>query len=46
MKNLDVLLREETKVPIIVAEDPLTAIVIGSGMALDNLAVLKDVIIT
>jgi len=45
LKNLDVLLREETKVPIILAEDPLTAIVIGSGMALDNLAVLKDVII-
>jgi len=45
LKNLDILLREETKVPIILAEDPLTAIVIGSGMALDNLAVLKDVII-
>ncbi|MCF8142554.1 MAG: rod shape-determining protein [Deltaproteobacteria bacterium] len=45
LKNLDVLLREETKVPITLAEDPLTAIVIGSGMALDNLAVLKDVII-
>ncbi len=45
LKNLDVLLREETKVPIIVSEDPLTAIVIGSGMALDNLAKLKDVII-
>ncbi|MDQ1333511.1 MAG: rod shape-determining protein MreB [Thermodesulfobacteriota bacterium] len=45
LKNLDVLLREETKVPIILAEDPLTAIVIGSGMALDNLAMLKEVII-
>ena len=45
LKNLDILLREETKVPIIIADDPLTAIVIGSGMALDNLAVLKDVII-
>lgn len=45
LKNLDILLREETKVPIILADDPLTAIVIGSGMALDNLAVLKDVII-
>jgi rod shape-determining protein MreB and related proteins len=45
LKNLDALLREETKVPIIIAEDPLTAIVVGSGMALDNLSVLKDVII-
>jgi rod shape-determining protein MreB len=45
LRNLDVLLREETKVPIILAEDPLTAIVIGSGMALDNLAKLKEVIV-
>lgn len=45
LKNLDVLLREETKVPIILSEDPLTAIVIGSGMALDNLAKLREVII-
>jgi len=45
LKNLDVLLREETKVPIILSEDPLTAIVIGSGMALDNLAKLRDVIV-
>jgi rod shape-determining protein MreB and related proteins len=45
LKNLDVLLREETKVPIILAEDPLTAIVLGSGMALDNLSKLREVII-
>jgi rod shape-determining protein MreB len=45
LKNLDVLLREETKLPIILAEDPLTTIVLGSGMALDNLGMLKDVII-
>lgn len=45
LKNLDILLREETKLPIIIAEDPLTTIVLGSGMALDNLGMLKDVII-
>jgi rod shape-determining protein MreB len=45
LKNLDLLLREETKLPIILAEDPLTTIVLGSGMALDNLAKLKDVIV-
>jgi rod shape-determining protein MreB len=43
LKNLDTLLREETGLPIIVAESPLTAVVLGSGMALDELDLLKDV---
>ncbi len=43
LKNLDVLLREETGLPIIVAESPLTSVVMGSGMALDELDLLKDV---
>ncbi|MBW1868795.1 MAG: rod shape-determining protein [Deltaproteobacteria bacterium] len=37
LKNLDVLLREETKLPITITEDPLSTVVLGSGMALDNL---------
>jgi rod shape-determining protein MreB len=43
LRNLDKLLREETGLPIIVAESPLTAVVMGSGMALDELDLLKDV---
>jgi len=43
LKNLDVLLREETGLPIIVCESPLTAVVLGSGQALDELDLLKDV---
>ena len=43
LKNLDKLLREETGLPIIVAESPLTAVVLGSGKALDELDLLKDV---
>ena len=45
LKNLDVLLREETKLPITIAEDPLSAVVLGSGKALDNLSILKEVMI-
>jgi len=45
LKNLDVLLREETKLPITITEDPLSTIVLGSGMALDNIAMLKEVTI-
>jgi len=43
LKNLDVLLREETGLPIIVCDSPLTAVVLGSGRALDELDLLKDV---
>lgn len=43
LKNLDVLLREETMIPITVAEDPLTAVARGSGMALQNIGILREV---
>ncbi len=45
LKNLDKLLREETNLPIIIADDPLSSVVLGSGMALDNLDILKEVMI-
>jgi rod shape-determining protein MreB len=45
LKNLDVLLREETKLPITITEDPLSAVVLGSGKALDDMALLKEVAI-
>lgn len=43
--NLDKLLREETSLPIIVADDPLTTVAMGSGQTLDNIETLKRVII-
>ena len=43
LHNLDVLLREETGLPIIVAENPLTTVVMGTGMVLDELVFLKEV---
>jgi len=45
LKNLDLLLREETGLPITVTEDPMSTVVLGSGKALDNLAILKEVMI-
>lgn len=45
LKNLDVLLREETKLPITITEDPLSTVVLGSGKALDNMNVLREVMI-
>ena len=46
LKNLDKLLREESGLPIKITEDPLSTVALGSGMALDNLEILKQVIIT
>ncbi len=45
LKNLDKLLREETGLPITIAEDPLSTIAIGSGMTLNNIEFLKQVAI-
>ncbi|SEM27961.1 rod shape-determining protein MreB [Syntrophus gentianae] len=45
LRNLDVLIREETGLPITIAADPLTTVAIGAGMALDQLDVLKEVAI-
>ncbi len=44
LKNLDVLLREETRLPITIAEDPLSDVVIGAGNALTNLSTMKEVV--
>jgi rod shape-determining protein MreB len=43
LKNLDILIREETGLPITIADDPLTVVARGAGMALDHLDVLKEV---
>jgi rod shape-determining protein MreB len=46
LKSLDRLLREETSLPITVTEDPLSTVALGSGRALDNLEMLREVVIT
>lgn len=43
LKNVDVLLREETGLPIVVDESPLSTVVIGCGKTLDNLSILREV---
>tara|TARA_R110002096_G_scaffold350395_2_gene543501 strand:- start:75446 stop:76480 length:1035 start_codon:yes stop_codon:yes gene_type:complete len=43
LKNIDVLLREETGLPIMVCENPQLAVVLGTGRSLDELSLLKDI---
>jgi len=45
LKNLDSLLKDETGMPIIVADDPLSSVVLGSGQALDNIEILREIAI-
>jgi rod shape-determining protein MreB len=43
LKNIDLLVRESTGLPAIIAEDPLTTVARGAGMALDHIDILKEV---
>ncbi len=45
LKNLDVLLREETGLPVMVCDDPVSAVVLGSGKTLDHIDLLREVTI-
>ncbi len=43
LKGMDQLITEATDLPVVVAEDPLTAVVRGVGKALDDLPLLKRI---
>jgi len=44
LKGLDILIQEEIKMPARIIEDPVTAVVRGAGMVLENLDELRDVL--
>ena len=43
LRNLDKRLRDETGLPVLVAENPLTSVVLGAGMILSDLPLLRRV---
>ena len=45
LKGLDKLLREDTSLPIFTVDDPLATVVMGTGIALDNMRTMRDVCI-
>ncbi|MBI5571036.1 MAG: rod shape-determining protein [Desulfomonile tiedjei] len=45
LKNLDEVIRRETSLPVAVADDPLSTVVVGSGLVFDNFDRFKDVLI-
>jgi rod shape-determining protein MreB len=46
LKNLDKRLSTETGLPIIVGDDPLKAVAVGSGRVLENVELLKKVTVS
>lgn len=45
LRGLDKLVSEETQMPVKVADDPLTAVVRGTGIVLENLNSLSEVLV-
>jgi rod shape-determining protein MreB and related proteins len=45
LRGLDERLRRETSLPVFVADDPLTAVVRGTGKVLENLGRYSQVLI-
>jgi rod shape-determining protein MreB len=43
LRNLDLLIKEVSRLPVIIADNPLTAVVEGAGKALDEMSLLKEV---
>jgi rod shape-determining protein MreB len=45
LRGLDKLIMEETQMPVNVADDPLTCVVRGAGIVVEDLETLKDVLL-
>lgn len=45
LKGLDTLINKETKMPVKIVEDPLTAVVRGAGVVIENIDDLRDVLV-
>lgn len=45
LRGLDRLVSEETKIPVKVAEDPLTAVVRGTGIILEDIDSLRNILV-
>ena len=46
LKNIDKLISKETGLPVIIAEDPLSCVAIGTGKALDQEETFSEMLIS
>ncbi|HEY4554432.1 MAG TPA: rod shape-determining protein, partial [Bacillaceae bacterium] len=42
LRNLDKVISDETKMPVLIADEPLDCVAIGTGMALDHIDLFKN----
>ena len=45
LRGLDQLLKDETKMPVAIADDPLTCVARGCGIVVEELETLRDVLL-
>ncbi len=45
LKGLDRMIQAETRMPVHIADDPLTAVARGTGLVLEDIDALKDILI-
>jgi len=45
LRGLDILLHEQTQIPVHIADDPLTAVCRGCGVVVEDLETLKEVLV-
>jgi rod shape-determining protein MreB len=45
LRGLDKLIQEQTQMPVFIADDPLTAVCRGTGVVVEDLERLKEVLI-
>jgi len=45
LRNINILIEKETKIPTRIIEDPVTAVVRGAGLVLENLDELREVLV-
>jgi rod shape-determining protein MreB len=43
LRNLDKRIREETSLPVTLADDPLSSVVLGTGRMLSDFGLLKKI---
>jgi rod shape-determining protein MreB len=46
LKDLDQVIRDATGLPVSIAEDPLSCVVLGTGYALEHMSTLKNVLLS
>ena len=45
LRGVDQLIMKETQIPVMIADDPLTTVVRGAGIVLEDIETLREVLV-